>query len=153
MVRVILTQIIDYDRTRLVPALKTYDLFISHAWKYNDEYYRLEAFLNAAPNFQWRNYSVPQHDPAIVNSSNALSQALLRQVRPVNCVLVVSGMYTNHREWMQAEITFAQGLSKPIVGIRPWGQQRVPAEVQNAAHAMVGWNTQSIVSAIRQYSI
>lgn len=136
-----------------MPALKTYDLFISHAWKYNDEYYRLENFLNGAPNFKWRNYSVPQHDPAIVNSARALQEALIRQVRPVNCVLVLSGMYANHREWIQAEISYAQSLDKPIIGIRPWGQQRVPVDVQNAVHAMVGWNTQSIVSAIRQYAI
>ena len=136
-----------------MPTLKTYDLFISHAWKYNDEYYRLVNLLNAAPNFRWRNYSVPEHDPAIVNNSRALHEALMRQVRPVNCVLVVSGMYTNHREWIQAEISYAQSLDKPIIGIRPWGHQRVPVDVQDAAHTMVGWNTASIVSAIRQHSI
>lgn len=135
-----------------MPALRTYRLFISHAWQYGTEYYRLAAFLNQAPYFDWRDYSVPQHDPAIVNNTQALTAALMEQVRQVNCVLVISGMYANHRQWMQAEIEYAQFYSKPIVGIRPWGQQRVPTEVQGAAYAMVGWNTQSIVSAIRQHS-
>jgi len=35
-----------------------YDIFISHAWTYNDEYYKLENMLEEAPYFNWRNYSV-----------------------------------------------------------------------------------------------
>ena len=46
-----------------MPALKTYRLFISHAWQYHDDYYRLVEMLNAANNFRWYNYSVPEHDP------------------------------------------------------------------------------------------
>ena len=46
-----------------MPTLKTYDVFISHAWKYSDDYDRIVEFLNKAPNFKWRNYSVPRHDP------------------------------------------------------------------------------------------
>lgn len=34
-----------------MPSLKTYDLFISHAWKYNSEYYKLERILNDTPQF------------------------------------------------------------------------------------------------------
>ena len=136
-----------------MPALKTYDLFISHAWTYNDEYYRLIGFLNDAPRFQYRNYSVPEHDPLGTRTSHQLWEALTRQIRPVNCVLVMAGMYVNHRDWIKAEIEIAHGFNKPIIGIRPWGQQRTPEEVQNAAHQMVRWNTSSIVQAIRDYSI
>ena len=135
-----------------MPALKTYDLFISHAWTHNDEYYRLIEFLNNAPWFHYRNYSVPEHDPLGTRTDHQLWEALERQIRPVNCVLVLAGMYANHRDWMKAEIDIAQGFNKPIIGIRPWGQQRTPVEVQNTAH-MVGWNTASIVQAIRDYSI
>lgn len=136
-----------------MPALKTYDLFISHAWTYNAEYDRLVKMLNAAPNFKWRNYSVTKQDPLDVNNDARLTAALKRQIRPVNCVLILAGMYVNHRKWIKKEITIAQNLNKPIVGIKPWGQQRTPTEVQDAADVMVGWNTASIVKAIRDYSI
>lgn len=135
-----------------MPALKTYDLFISHAWTYNDEYYRLIQLLDDAPSFHYRNYSVPEHDPLGTRTNHQLREALGRQIRPVNCVLVLAGMYANYRDWMKAEIEIAQGFDKPIIGLRPWGQQRIPLEVQNAAH-MVSWNTASIVQAIRVYSI
>ena len=78
---------------------------------------------------------------------------LRNQIRPVNCVLIISGMYAAHRKWIQAEIDIAQSYAKPIVGIRPWGSQRIPTVVQEAAHEMVGWNTSTIVKAIRTHSL
>ena len=92
-----------------MPRLKTYDLFLSHVWRQEDnsEYYRLESLLSAAGYFSWRNYSVPEHDPLGVRSDRALEIALDRQIRPVNCFLLVSGMYVNNRRWIQSEIDIA----------------------------------------------
>lgn len=140
-----------------MPALKTYDLFISHAWKYNDHYYRLVKLLKDAPLFTCRNYSVPKSDPVIDPKSDAGKKKLIaelkKQIKPVNCVLILSGMYVAYSDWIQIEIDIALGLKKPIVGIRPWGQTMVPSAVQNSAKSVVGWNTSSIVDAIRSYSI
>lgn len=138
-----------------MPALKSYDLFLSHVWRkvHNSEYYRLLNFLEGAANFRWRNYSVPEHDPLGTKTDWQLRQALNRQIRPINCLLVVSGMYVNHRKWIQEEINIALSLNKPIIGIVPWGQNRVPSEVQKIAKEMVGWQTSSIVNAIRKWSL
>ncbi|MCF8409241.1 MAG: TIR domain-containing protein [Crocinitomicaceae bacterium] len=140
-----------------MPPLKTYDLFLSHAWKYNSDYYRLEQFLKAAPYFKFRNYSVPIHNPLVDPNTPTgirfLTGELERQVKPVNCVLVLAGMYAAHSDWIHREINLANKYNKPIIGVIPWGQQRVPLVVQNASHAMVGWNTNSIISAIRELSI
>ncbi|WP_300303128.1 TIR domain-containing protein [Ferrovibrio sp.] len=90
-----------------MPALKTYDLFVSHAWRYNDDYYRLVKLLEDASNFYMRNYSVPKHDPAIDPNTQAgkarLKAALEAQIRPVNCVLILAGMY----RWMLATMSVA----------------------------------------------
>lgn len=138
-----------------MPALKTYDLFLSHMWRKTDnsEYYRLESLLKEANNFAWRNYSVPEHDPLGTKTDKELKEALDRQIRPVNCFLIVSGMYVNHRKWIQEELEIAKSYGKPIVGVIPWGQERTPVEVQNAAKEMVGWNTDSIVAAVRKWSL
>jgi hypothetical protein len=48
-----------------MPALRTYRVFISHAWAYSDDYRRIVQFLNDAPNFAWENLSVPEHDPVV----------------------------------------------------------------------------------------
>lgn len=140
-----------------MPALKTYDLFISHAWAYNDDYYRLVELLKKAPNFDFRNYSVPEHDPALdpndENDRKKLLAALDRQIKPVNCVLIISGMYVAHSYWIQKEIDIAVSYNKSIIGLIPRGAERIPTAVQNVAKEMVGWNTDSIVSAIRKHSI
>ncbi len=136
-----------------MPPLKTYHLFISHAWTYNAEYYRLLGMLRSAPNFAFKNYSVPEHDPLNTKTDAQLRAALHRQIKPVHCVLILAGMYVNYRKWIQEEIDIAQRYKKPIVGIRPRGQQRTPIEVQKAARVMVGWNTNSIVQAIRDHSL
>lgn len=135
-----------------MPQLYPYRLFISHAWRYSDGYQRVNDFLLGAPNFIYRNYSVPE-DKAFEGMSRAQLQEQLRaQIRPAQVVIVVSGMYVAHSDWIQFEIDFANSLNKPIVGLVPWGAERLPSAVTNAATEMVGWNTSSIVSAIRRHA-
>ncbi len=129
-----------------MPGLHTYRIFISHAWKYNESYYRLIGYLDDATSFSYANYSVPKHDP----KDGDIEEALKRQIRPVEVVVILAGMYVAHSDWIQFEIDFANLLSKPILGIRPWGAQRTPTAVSEAADEIVGWNTSSIVSAIRR---
>jgi hypothetical protein len=140
-----------------MPELKTYDLFISHAWRYNGDYNRLEEMLREANLFKWRNYSVPEHDPVIDVGSNAgkkkLTALLDKQIKPVNSVLILGGMYAAYSDWIQDEIRLAQAYNKPIIGIYPWGHQHMPVVIQKAAIELVGWNTSTIVSAIRRNSL
>lgn len=134
-----------------MPALRAYKLFISHAWRYNEDYYRLEAFLNAAPYFTWQNLSVPQHDP--IQDVTQLEYELNNQMRPANAFLILAGMYVAHSDWIQYEINFARRIGRPIIGIRPWAAQVLPQAVLNAATEIVGWNTASIVDAIRRHAL
>lgn len=137
-----------------MPMLKTYDLFISHAWLYGDDYIRLTNLLKGASNFYFRNYSAPEDKPLILSTTNAtdyeIKQAIDRKIAPVNCVIILGGMYAK-RKWMQYEFEAAKRMSKPIIVVAPWGQERIPTELQN--YPLVRWNTDSIVSAIRNYSL
>ncbi len=133
-----------------MPPLHRYRIFISHAWRYNAEYYRLIDRLDEAPNFLYANYSVPKHDPADANNNSKLKEQLRRQIRPVEVVIILGGMYVAYSDWIQFEIDFAKSLGKPILGIRPWGAERMPQAVQDAADEIVGWNTPTIVRAIRR---
>ena len=132
-----------------MPSLHTYRIFISHAWKYDDEYYRLIEFLDGASNFKYANYSVPKHDPADANNTTKLENKLRNQIRPVEVVIILGGMYVAYSDWIQFEIDFAVDREKPILGIKPRGAKVMPTAVQEAADKIVGWNTSSIVSAIR----
>jgi hypothetical protein len=74
---------------------------------------------------------------------------MTRQISPAQGVIILAGMYAAHSEWIDYEISEAVRMGKFIIGVRPWGQERVPANVQNAADVMVGWNSASIIQAVR----
>ena len=131
--------------------LKTYRVFISHAWTHNDEYYRVVNMLDAKPRFSWKNYSVPEHDPKHTKTNKQLIQTLKNQIKPTHAVIILAGMYVPHSYWIEKEIDIATEMKKPIIGIMPWGSQKTPKAVQDAADEIVGWNTDSIVGTIRQY--
>jgi hypothetical protein len=134
-----------------VPALREYKVFISHAWGYNEDYYRVERFLNEAPNFRWTNLSVPKHDPIL--NSEQLTKELHNQMRPAEAFVILAGMYVAHSDWILYEINFARRIGRPIIGVKPWGNVVIPKAVQEGADEIVGWNTESIVSAIRRRAL
>ena len=134
-----------------MPTLKTRNLFISHAWSYDSHYNKVVEWLNAEPNFSWKNYSVPNHDACSETTNAGLKKCLTNQINPSQCVIILSGMWVAHSGWIQYEIDEAVRLNKTIIGVRPWGQERTPVAVQNAADVMVNWQSSSIIQAIRDY--
>ena len=132
-----------------MPTLKTRNLFISHAWTYDSHYYTLVEWFNEEQSFSWRNYSVPSHDSCPDKTKTGLKSCLTRQINPAQGIIIFAGMWAVHSEWIEYEIDEAVRLGKTIIGVRPWGQERTPVKVQNAADIMVGWNRSSIIQAIR----
>lgn len=133
-----------------MPQLYPYRLFISHAWSYAESYNRLTRMLNAAPNFLYRNHSVPTDRAFIGLGPYQLRDQLRRQINGTQVVIILAGMYAHHSDWIGFEIDHARALGKPILGIRPWAAQHVPLRVSSVADEMVSWSTSSIVSAIRR---
>lgn len=136
-----------------MPQLRIYRLFISHAWRYSDEYNRMVGLLNNTPSFISQNYSVPKADPIDASSTSRLEKALCYQINPVHVVIILAGMYVAYSDWIQFEINYALKIGKPIIGVRPWGSERTPQAVVNTANELVGWNATSIVSAIRSLAL
>lgn len=134
--------------------MKTYNLFISHSWTYSDTYKNLVKLFKARPYFFYNDYSVPKNDPLHTSGTDkALYAAIKKKVSPCSVVLILVGVYSSYSKWIDKEIQIAQTeflTTKPIVAIEPWGSQRTSVKVKNAADKIVGWNTESIVSAIRE---
>lgn len=136
--------------------MATYNIFISHAWKYSDDYNKVVEWLDEEKennkNFNWKSYSVPEHDPLIDPDKPAgkkqLQEMLKGQIRPCSIVIVISGMYVAHSDWIDFEIDTAVDYDKYIIGLKPWGQERVPKKVSDNADVMVGWNKKSLIDAI-----
>lgn len=128
-----------------------YNLFISHSWAYTDYYQRLIALLNSAPYFYYKNYSIPKDDP-IHNApyDYQLRAAIKNQMQHASCVLILAGVYASYSKWINIEISLAQEMEKKIIAIEPWASKHTSTVVKNAADEIVGWNTDSIIKAIRQ---
>ena len=136
--------------------MKIHNLFISHSWAYSDSYDKLVELLETRPYFAFRNYSVPKDDPVHTNGTDKqLHQAILQKMKPCGVTLILAGVYATYSKWIKKEVKIAKEefeVVKPIVAIAPWGSDRTSQIVKDNADRIVGWNTESIVSAIRELS-
>ena len=134
--------------------MRTHHLFISHSWTHGSQYENLVELLRKRPYFQFKAYSVPRDDPIHNARSVAALRAAIRQkMAPTGAVLILAGVYATYSKWINEEIDLAEGgfsIRKPIIAIEPWGSERTSARVKNAADRVVGWNTESVVRAIRE---
>lgn len=126
-----------------------YHIFISHAWKYDNDYKTIEQWIkNYFTTSGYSNYSVPKENPLHSGNTYALQQDLTEQISHANCVIIIGGMYGAYSDWMDYEISEAKRMKKYIILVRPWGQQRVPQNAVDAADIIVGWNSASVIDAI-----
>lgn len=137
--------------------MKTYNLFISHSWSHADAYEKLKNLLDKRSYFSYVDYSIPKDDPVHTRGTDKeLYEAILNKMRPCHVVLIMAGVYSTYSKWINKEIQAAEkGFlnAKPIIGVKPWAQTNVSGVVAQNADTLVGWNTESIVDAIRQYAI
>lgn len=134
-----------------MPSIRTRHIFISHSWSYGDAYDKLTDMLDAAPNFAYKNFSVPKNDP-VHDAANdrQLYEAIKNKVALTQVVLIMAAKYATYSKWIKKEIQIAKGdFDKPVVAICPWAAQQLSSVVQDAADEVARWNTASIVQAIR----
>lgn len=130
-------------------------VFISHSWAYSRHYDTLEDWIfnqkcrQGQASLDFRDFSVAKNDP-IHNAptDQALREAIFNKIARCHVVVIPSGMYVKYSEWIKKEIGGAQDHTKPILGVNPWGQERQPSDVTNAAKEIVGWNRKSVVRGI-----
>ncbi len=136
---------------------KTYNIFISHSWAYSDAYEKFMNLLKKDPYFNFKDYSVPRNDP-IHNAPNsqALSNAIQQQMAPCHIIIIMAGKYATYSDWINKEIRIAQNAfssKKPILAVKPWANTQISSVVANSADELVGWNSSSILTALKRISL
>lgn len=131
---------------------KDYKIFISHSWKYPDDLKRLQNLLNERGYFNVEFKEATQEQP--INSINAayIKAVLKKKILDSDVVLAISGIYASHSEWIEWEILTSHNNNIPIIGVAPWGQERISKTVTDYSVVDVRWNTESIVQAIRSHA-
>jgi len=130
-------------------------VFISHAWAHSGHYDTLAEWIFnnnwsvGQASLDFRDFSVPKGDPIHnANNDKQLKDAIFNKISRSHVIVIPTGMYANYSKWIQKEIDGANGYSKSILAVNPWGQQRASSVVASAAHKKVGWNKQTVINGI-----
>ncbi|MBI1395542.1 MAG: hypothetical protein GC151_06135 [Betaproteobacteria bacterium] len=132
----------------------TYDLFITHAWRFHDDWNRLAEMMDGLPDVSWRNFSLPWHDPAMDPRTEVggrfIRSFLETQIIPVRCVIFLSGVYEvkSNRRWLDLEVEMARQHRKPVVALPALGSETIPDEVAALADARSNWDVREILATI-----
>lgn len=124
-------------------------IFISHCWDYRNHYYTVEKWID--DNMNWQNMSIPVHDPKDTSTDRELEEKINNNIRNSSLFIILSGMYASqpNRKWIAKELDIAKWYGKPIIAVKPRGNERMPLEVQNVANVVVNWNSNSLIEVIR----
>lgn len=130
------------------------DLFITHAWRYHDDWNKLGDLLNGYEPLEWRNFSVPWYDPAMDPNTpigaQFVAQWLEGQIIPSHAVLFLSSVYTQKstRKWLEAEVEMARRHGKPVIGIPHSETNEFLEEARTLVDEVSAWDAASIVNAV-----
>ncbi|RBQ22511.1 hypothetical protein ALNOE001_18810 [Candidatus Methanobinarius endosymbioticus] len=117
---------------------KIYNLLISNGIDQNQEYSKFVEKLYSKVDFLWKE-SVP-------GSYSHLREKFFNKI---DVVIILSGLYENNKEKIDALVEAAQKYSKPILLVRPYGIEEVPENLESLATNIVGWNANCIIDNIK----
>ena len=129
-----------------------YNLYISHSWRKHNELTRLRTLLANRPYFPVEFLEASPDSPINSQNESYIRHRLAQKIKGSDILLVMAGVYATTSDWITFEMQVAYDLGIPIIGVIPWGQTNISTSVRKYAVDIVGWNTESIVTAIRTYS-
>ena len=129
---------------------KTYRLFISHSWSYDENYKRVVELIEEQ-GLSFYDHSVPKDDPIHTNGTDQeLHDAIEAKMKGTSCILILAGVYASYSKWIKKEIAIAESYGKTIIAIEPWDSERTSKVVKDAADKVVKWQGKSIADAIKE---
>jgi hypothetical protein len=133
---------------------RAYDLFITHAWRYHDDWTRMGDLMDRFVGESWRNFSVPWYDPALDPNTELGNRLVHRwleqQIVPACGIILLSSVFDNKsaRRWVELEARLARKHQKPIIGVPAFGQEAMSAEAAALVDAACPWDAEQIIAAL-----
>lgn len=133
---------------------RTYDVFVTHAWRYHDDWTGFAKLLNNLAGFHWRNFSLPWYDPALdVNTDagkKAVADLLETQIIPAHVVIALDGVFAvkSSRRWLEDEIRLARDHKKPVLAMPAIGAAQVSGELKARCDQVLIWDGKAVAEAI-----
>jgi hypothetical protein len=139
-----------------VNAPKIYDIFISHAWRYHEDWMLLSKLFDAEKRIRWRNFSVPWYDPALDPNTELGARAIRTwlegQIRPIYGFVLLDSVYAvkSARKWLDLEVELARGLAKPVIALPAHGQTTVSQDAAARADESGSWDIAALIEAFER---
>lgn len=136
----------------------TYDLFLTHAWNYTDEWQGLVALLDEYIPGKWRNWSIPWHDTSIDRFSPEgraqLEKLLDGHISQASVILVLPETRATAygRTWLEAELRMAARNAKPGIGVLASEGSPFPDNLGGAVAEIVPRDARAIIEAADRLS-
>lgn len=138
---------------------QSFDLFLTHAWRYHEDWTRAATMLDGMDGFSWRNFSVPWHDPAMDANTEVggrfIREWLETQIMPVDAVLLLAGVHAlgSGRKWVDLEIDYARRHQKVVLGLPALGEspENFPSPLSAQVAAVVPWDAAEIIAALQRH--
>jgi hypothetical protein len=133
---------------------RVYDLFITHAWRYHDDWTRLVDLLDQFLDQSWRNFSVPWYDPSLDSNTeigkNLIYRGLEQQIIPSCGVILLSSVHENKsaRKWVEIEVAMARRHEKRIVGLPAFGKTSMSPEAAIFVDAVSPWDPAQLIGTL-----
>jgi hypothetical protein len=125
-------------------------VYVTHSFASHSDYHRVFEYLEAVPNFFYRNTSVPDHLPS-TGGKEGLKEEYRTQMKMAEVVIALSALYVENEFWTSYQIDVAQATGLPLIVVEPFGiSAKVPAELAKRAAEVVGWNERLIADAVRR---
>lgn len=126
------------------------NIFISHIHADDDGLQKTKNLVKSK-GFDIRDFSINASKP---NNAKALDyikyQILAPRIKQCSVLMVYITPKTKDSYWVNWEIEYAQKLGIRVIGVWAHGHQGcdVPEQLEDAADAIVGWNSDNLVKAI-----
>lgn len=110
--------------------------------------------LDGLAGVTWRNFSVPWHDPAMTPNSETgkkhIMNSLENQIIPTHGIIFLAGVYSvkSCQKWLDIELEMARKHKKPVIGVPPYGESAIPADLSGFCDQSANWNASEIIRAL-----
>ena len=97
------------------------DYFITHVWRQSPQWVSFEQFLYNDKLIEWRNFSLPWHDPALKVGSGLGKKLVMRnltqQITPTDIFFLLESLYEKKSNlfWLNFQIDIAKKNNIPII--------------------------------------
>lgn len=123
-------------------------VYAVHGWLKDEDYVRLFEYLESAAGFYYRAVSNPE--PPLADGVAARRTLITEALKNAECVVCAAGIWDRFNEWARFTLDAARAQDLPVVAIEHFGPKNMDIALKSQAAATVGWDSRSIVDAIRQ---